>query len=196
MSSAAKFLLIPVLALSAGCSSVYHMSNPGTSTELSQQQKAGLLAKKNAVPCRVEVICPPDMVGRYETFFTSNTCHYPLEKILEQCFSNAVYSAFEQPGGEVLDAFTLKVEVYKSELNMDSDEATYNISLNIVFEEPGEKKITSFSMEKSMTAPVKNGATVVPEAIYAGVKETAIDTIGKLKLDPKVVKTVKRFEKR
>ena len=196
MSFATRLILIPVLALSAGCSSVYHMSNSGSLTELSAQQKSELLAKKSAVPCRVEVICPADMVGRYDTFFTSNICHYPLEKIIEQGFSNAVYSAFEQPGGEVLDAFTMKVEVYKSELDMDSSEATYNISLNITFEEPGEKKVTSFSIEKSVTAPVKNGAVMVPDAIYNGVKEAAVDTINKLKMDPKVVKTVKRFEKK
>lgn len=197
MSFSSKLILIPALALAtAGCSSVYYMSNPGSGSELSQPQRSALLAKKSAVPCRVEVICPPDMVGRYETFFSSNTCHYPLEKILEQSFSNAVYSAFEQPGGEVLDAFTMKVEVYKSELNMDSSDATFNLSLNVTFEEPGEKKVTSFSIEKSVTADVKNGANVVPDAIYNGVKEAAIDTINKLKMDPKVVKTVKRFEKK
>ncbi len=197
MSLFARLAVIPALALmAAGCSSVYHMSNPASSTELSQAQKSSLLAKKSSVPCRVEVICPADMVGRYDTFFTSNVCHYPLEKIIEQSFSNAVYSSFEQPGGEVLDAFTLKVEVYKSELQMDSSEATYSLTLNVTFEEPGEKKVTSFSVDKSVTAPVTAAAATVPDAIYNGVKEAAVDTISKLKLDPKVVKTVKRFEKK
>ncbi len=198
MSFATKLLWIPALLLGAGCSSVYHMSNLNSAAELSQQQKATLIVKKYSVPCRVEVICPADMVGKYDTFFTSNVCHYPLEQILEHSYSDAVYTSFEQPGGEVLDAFTLKIEVYKSELKMDSSDATYNLSLNVAFNEPGEKKVATFSIEKSVTAPLKgdNPGTIVPDAIYKGVKEAVVDTIGKLKLDPKVVKTVKRFEKK
>ena len=198
MSSATKFHLIPALLLGAGCSSIYHMSTLNSAAELSQQQKSTLIAKKYAVPCRVEVICPGDMVGKYDTFFTSNVCHYPLEQILEHSYSDAVYTSFEQPGGEVLDAFTLKVEVYKSELKMDSSEATYNLSLNIALNEPGEKKVTTFCVEKSATASLKgdNPGSTVPDAVYQGVKEAVVDTISKLKLDPKVVKTVKRFEKK
>jgi len=184
------------MLIGAGCSSVYHMSNAGGGTELSPQQKSALQAKKNSVPCRVEVICPSDMTGNYESTFSNSTCHYPLENILEQCFSNAVYCAFEQPAGEVLDAFTLKVEVYKSELHMDSSEATYNLSVNVIFEEPGEKKVTSFSLDKSITAPVSAGPKTVPPAIYDAVKAIAVDAIAKLKGDPKVVKTVKRFEQK
>jgi len=198
MPFAARTLLVSALIMGAGCSSVYHMSTVNSAAELSQQQKSSLIAKKYAVPCRVEVICPADMVGKYDTFFTSNVCHYPLDKILEHSYSDAVYTAFEQPGGEVLDAFTLKIEVYKSELKMDSSEAVYNLSLNVALDEPGEKKVTTFSVEKSVTAPIKDGnpGAVVPEAIYKGVKEAVIDTIGKLKNDPKVVKTVKRFERK
>jgi hypothetical protein len=195
MSLATRLSVFTAALLCAGCSSVYQMSNSGNGTELSQQQRTALIAKKNAVPCRVEIICPSDMVGRYETFFTDNTCHYPLEQVLEQSFSNAVYCAFEQPGGEVLDAFTLKVEVYKSELQMDSSDARYHINLNVTFEEPGEKKVVSFSVDKSAALP-SGEPNVVPAAIYEAVKSSAVDTMNKLKNDPKVVKTVKRFERK
>ena len=198
MSLATKLVFVPALILCSSCSSVYHMSTLNSAAELTPQQKSSMLTKKYAVPCRVEVICPGDMVGKYDTFFTSNTCHYPLEQILEHSYSDAIYTSFEQPGGEVLDAFTLKVEVFKSELKMDSSEATYSLSLNIALDEPGEKKVTTFTIEKSVSAPItaSTPGNVVPEAVYKGVKEAVVETIAKLKLDPKVVKTVKRFEKK
>jgi hypothetical protein len=192
-----SFLLPALMALCAGCSSVYHMQVDNSSAMLSSQDRGALTKKKFAVPCRVEVICPGDMVGKYDTFFTGNLCHYPLETIIERVFSDAVYAAFEQPGGEVLDSFTMKVEVFKSELKMDSSEAVYNLSLNITFEEPGEKKLTTFTIEKHVAAPVgENPAAMVPEAIYKAIREAAMDSIAKMKLDPKVVKTVRRFERK
>jgi len=197
MSILSRLFFASALLACAGCSSVYHLANQPNSTELSQAQKAALLAKKSAVPCRVDVICPSDMVGKYNTFFTSNVCHYPLEKILEQAFSNAVYSSFEQPGGEILDAFTLKVEVYKSQLLMSKTDATYTISLNITLEEPGEKKVITFNEEKTNFIPIKgNVKTEVPEAVYEVVKEAAVSALNKIKTDPKAIKTIKRFEKK
>jgi hypothetical protein len=80
---------------------------------------------------------------------------------------------------------------------MDSSEAVYNLSLNITFEEPGEKKLTTFTIEKHVAAPVgENPAAMVPEAIYKAIREAAMDSIAKMKLDPKVVKTVRRFERK
>ena len=197
IASASRFAAVAALAFLTGCSSIHYMSNSSAGSELSSQQKASLQAKKSAVPCRVEIICPSDMAGKYDSFFSSAVCHYPLEQVLEQCFSNAVYCAFEQPGGEVLDAFTLKVEVYKSELSMDSSEAVYSVSLNLTFEEPGEKKVTSFSIEKTITAPMgEAGPKAVPAAVYEAIKAAAIDSIAKLRSEAKVIKTVKRFEKK
>ena len=104
-----------LLVLGTGCGSTYFLKHDPQSAEFSSTQRGVLAAHKSNVPCRVEVICPDDMVGELGYF---SLAHYPLKQILKDTFSNAVYASFNQPGGEVIDAFTLRVEVFKSELDM------------------------------------------------------------------------------
>ncbi len=172
-----------------GCGSTYYLKHNTASTEFSSQQKATLTSKKFAVPCRVEIICPDDLTGTNG----SSVCHYPLKKILADVFSNATYAVFEQPAGEVIDAFTVKVEVFKSELDMD--EETYSLHLLVTLEEPGEKKILTLRADKMMHGECES-ETMVPDLVYSAAKELAVDVMKDFRNNPKVLRTVSRFEKK
>ncbi|MFZ2658092.1 MAG: hypothetical protein WAX69_24380 [Victivallales bacterium] len=186
-----KFLLFILLAsismLTTGCGSIYYLKHTPQSAEFSPDQKGVLAANKSNVPCRVEVICPDDMVGELGHF---SLAHYPLKQILKDTFSNAVYASFNQPGGEVVDAFTLRVEVFKSELDMHAQ--VYSLYLLITLEEPGEKKVVTLRQEKTVHGDIKS-EEVVPELVYSAAKDLAVDSVKDLKSNPKVIKTVSRF---
>ncbi len=190
-----SMLAICAAVVLSGCGSTMFLRHNESLAQLGSQQKSALLAKKNNVPCRIEIICPDDMTGKYSSFFSSSIVHYPLKQILRDSFNNAVYCAFEQPGGEVLDAFTLKVDVFKSQLEMDSSDANYNLYLMVTFDEPGEKKVVTIRADKMLDGAAK-GRGEVPPVIYTVAKDLAIDVIKQLKEDPKVVKTISRFEKK
>ncbi len=197
MMSNLKIFSVAIIAtlFLSGCGSTLYMRHNESLAELSSAQKSALLAKKNNVPCRVEIICPDDMCGKYSTTFSSNVVHYPLKQILRDSFNSAVYCAFEQPGGEILDSFTLKVDVFKSQLDMDSSDAAYTLYLMVTLDEPGEKKVVTIRADKTLDGPVKHQKEV-PTVIYDVAKDLAIDVIKQLKQDPKVIKTISRFEKK
>jgi len=113
-----------------------------------------------------------------------------LKQILKDTFSNAVYASFNQPGGEVVDAFTLRVEVFRSELDMHAE--VYSLYLLITLEEPGEKKVVTLRQEKTVHGEIKS-EEMVPELVYSAAKELAIESVQELKDNPKVIKTVSRF---
>jgi len=184
------FLMISATVLMTGCGSTYYLRHSPQSAEFSPAQKGELAAHKSNVPCRVEVICPDDMVGELGYF---SLAHYPLKQILKDTFSNAVYASFNQPGGEVVDAFTLRVEVFKSELDMHAE--VYSLYLLITLQEPGEKKIITLRQEKTLHGDIKSDNDV-PEIVYSAAKELAVESVKELKGNPKVIKTVSRFEEK
>ena len=152
--------ILTLLVFTTGCGSIFYLKHSPQGAEFSASQKGVLAANKSNVPCRVEVICPDDMVGQLGRF---SLAHYPLKQILKDTFSNAVYAAFNQPGGEVIDAFTLRVEVYRSELDMR--EEVYTLHLLVTLQEPGEKKILTLHQEKTVHGEVKSDYDV-PDIVY------------------------------
>ncbi|HBC87718.1 MAG TPA: hypothetical protein DCZ94_12235 [Lentisphaeria bacterium] len=184
------FLLVSATVLMTGCGSTYYLKHTPQGAEFSAAQRGVLTANRSNVPCRVEVICPDDMVGELGHF---SLAHYPLKQILKDTFSNAVYASFNQPGGEVVDAFTLQVNVFKSELDMHDE--TYTLVLLITLQEPGEKKVLTLQQEKTMHGEVKSDE-LVPDIVYDAAKELAIESVKELKTNPKVIKTVSRFEEK
>ncbi len=181
---------LSLLVSLTGCGSIFYLKHSPQGAEFSATQKSALTASKSNVPCRLEVICPDDMVGQLGRF---SLAHYPLKQILKDTFSNAVYAAFNQPGGEVIDAFTLRVEVFKSELDMR--EEVYTLHLLVTLQEPGEKKILTLHQEKTVHGEVKSDNDV-PDIIYIAAKELAVDSVKELKSNPKVIKTISRFEEK
>jgi len=179
-----------ILAFGTGCGSTYFLKHNPQGAEFSVAQKGVLAANKSNVPCRVEVICPDDMVGELGMF---SLAHYPLKQILKDTFSNAVYASFNQPGGEVLDAFTLQVNVYKSELDMRGE--VYSLTLMVTLQEPGEKKILTLQVEKTVHGEIKSDNDV-PDIVYLAAKEIAVESVKELKSNPKVIKTVSRFSEK
>lgn len=179
-----------ILISGTGCGSTFYLKHSPQGAEFSSSQRGILAANKSNVPCRVEVICPDDMTGDLGYF---SRAHYPLKQILKDTFSNAVYAAFNQPGGEVIDAFTLRVDVFKSELDMHNE--VYTLHLLITLQEPGEKKILTLHQEKTVHGEVKSDNDV-PDIVYIAAKDIAVDSVKELKANPKVIKTVSRFEEK
>ncbi len=181
---------LTLLVSTTGCGSIFYLKHSPQGAEFSAAQKGALAANKSNVPCRLEVICPDDMVGQLGHF---SLAHYPLKQILKDTFSNAVYAAFNQPGGEVIDAFTLRVEVFKSELDMR--EEVFTLHLLVTLQEPGEKKILTLHQEKTVHGEIKSDYDV-PDIIYTASKDLAVESVKELKSNPKVIKTISRFEEK
>ncbi len=181
---------LSLLVSGTGCGSIFYLKHSPQEAEFSTAQKGVLAASKSNVPCRLEVICPDDMVGELGYF---SLAHYPLKQILKDTFSNAVYAAFNQPGGEVIDAFTLRVEVFKSELDMHGE--VYTLHLLVTIQEPGEKKILTLHQEKTVHGQIKSDYDV-PEIVYTAAKDLAVESVKELKANPKVIKTISRFEEK
>jgi hypothetical protein len=182
----------------AGCRT-NHMppANPNKS-DLTAEQKGKLSARKMHVPCRIEVHCPASLVGDRSSIFSCFDHHfhyYPLQDILRNSFQSAAYSVFDQPGSEVIDAFTIYITVPESRLNVSGDEAEYFVNIIVTLNEPGEKKITAWSLSKRSEAPFFN-ENEVPPVIYEVCRDIAYETMMKLIKNPKVLRTVKRFEDR
>ena len=59
----------------------------------------------------------------------------------------------------------------------------------------GEKKVTAWSFQKHVKLPFPND-NEIPEAIYTCVRNLAYETLMKMVKNPKVLRTVKRFEDR
>jgi hypothetical protein len=143
----------------------------------------------------VEVHCPDSMVGSGPNTFTEDTYHYPLQEILRNGFNSAAGKIFESPRSEVIDAFTVYVTVPESQLMISGGVAQYTLDVIVVLKEPGEKKIDAFELKKTVELPHENKKEI-PDAIYKAVQEVAFESAKKLSANPKVMKTVKRFEDR
>ena len=189
-------LMAAVSAVSfCGCSSIYMPAVDPNKSDLTAEQTAALSKTKFKVPCRVEVHCPDSMVGSGPNTFTEDTYHYPLQEILRNGFGSAAGKIFESPRSEVIDAFTVYVTVPESQLVVSGGVAQYTLDVIVVLKEPGEKKIDAFELKKTVELPHENKKEV-PAAIYKAVQEVAFESAKKLSANPKVMKTVKRFEDR
>jgi len=178
-----------------GCSSIYMPAVDPNKSDLTAEQTAALSKTKFKVPCRVEVHCPDSMVGSGPNTFTEDTYHYPLQEILRNGFGSAAGKIFESPRSEVIDAFTVYITVPESQLVVSGGVAQYTLDVIVVLKEPGEKKIDAFELKKTVELPHENKKEV-PAAIYKAVQEVAFESAKKLSANPKVMKTVKRFEDR
>lgn len=185
---------LSIIALGA-CSSTHMPPADPNQSDLSKTQLGQLSKKKLHVPCRVEVHCPNNLKGDSDAFWRDHYYNYPLKEILTNSFKNAIYAAFDQPGSEVIDAFTVYVTVPNSRLLYTGGEAEYQIQIIVRFDEPGEKKVTAFSLEESIEAPVTN-FNAVPPVVYDASRKLAYRAIETIIQNPKVIKTVKRFEEK
>jgi hypothetical protein len=177
-----------------GCTSVVMPAANPNKSDLTKKQAAELSKRKLHVPCRVEVHCADSLVGNTTSMWTDyDKYYYPLQDILTNSFQSAAYIAFDQPGGEIIDAFTIYVTVPESRLNVSNGKAGYNIQIIVRFLEPGEKKITALSFKKHYEAPFVNEEEV-PPVIYEAARDLAFRTMKKFLSSPKVIRTVKRFE--
>jgi len=179
-----------------GCTSVIRPSANPNESDLTKSQIAQLSKRKMHVPCRVEVHCPDSLVGNSSSMHSDyDRYYYPLQDILTNSFNSAIYAAFDQPGGEIVDAFTLYVTVPESRLSVGWSEAGYNVQIIVRLDEPGEKKITALSLKQHYEKPFANEKEV-PPVVYFAARELAFKTLKKLQNNPKVIRTVRRFEDR
>lgn len=188
--------LLILLILAAGCRTNHMLEADPNKSDILPEQARNLSKKRLHVPCRVEVHCPDSLVGEksgFSSIFSSHYFYYPLQEILKSSFKSAAFSVFDQPGGEIIDAFNLYVTVPESNLNISSESAEYLLQVIVSFNEPGEKKITAWSIHKHLELPYQDQEKV-PDAIYQATREVAFEVMKKLTENPKVLRTVRRFE--
>ena len=179
-----------------GCTSVVMPPADPNKSDLTKKQAAELSRRKLHVPCRVEVHCADSLVGNSTSVWNDyDRYYYPLQDILSNSFKNAAYTAFDQPGGEIIDAFTIYVTVPESRLKVSNGEAEYNVQVIVRFLEPGEKKVTALGLKEHYEASFINEEEV-PPVVYDAARDLAYRTMKKLLSSPKVIRTVKRFEDR
>lgn len=184
---------LSIVALSACTSNHLPPADPAQA-DLTKSQIGQLSQKKLHVPCRVEVHCPDNLKGDSNAFWRDHYYTYPLQEILTNSFQSAIYAAFDQPGSEVVDAFTVYVTVPDSRLlYTGGGESEYHLQIIVRFDEPGEKKVTAFSLDQSFEGTTTNYDTV-PPVIYDASRTLAYRAIDMMTKNPKVIKTVKRFE--
>jgi len=148
--------------------------------------------KKFKAPCRIKIISPDDMSGRKESMLGTKVYHYPLKNILDDLYNSAIYHLFLQPGGKVVDSFTIEVEVFESTLMFSGSKADYHLYLHIKFKEPGEKIILTKRIEKRQAGNFSSSDNV-PSVIYETIKESAISLIDELQSDQKVLASVSKY---
>lgn len=184
-----------VCLAAAGCNATYMPAADPNRSDLVPAQAQQINAKKIHVPCRIEVHCADSMVGQRDSFFYTDYYHYPLQQILTNSFKNAAYQVFDPPGGEVIDAFNLYVTVPESNLDVAWGKANYILHVIVRFDEPGEKKVIATSIAKHVQLPFPNH-NQVPDAVYQACRDAAFEAMQRIIKDPKVHKTVRRFESR
>lgn len=191
----APMLVIAAAIFTGGCGGKYVPAMDIDKTGLTADQKKTLKARKMHVPCRVEVQCASVLKCIDDGAFSDDSYSYPLRSILEASFRNGAHTLFEPAGAEIIDAFTLYITVHESSLDIDGDDTNYTLQLMVRFDEPGEKKIRSLAVRKQVQIPF-NGGNRIPDAVYVACREAAYDVLERLSRDPKVRKTVARFEER
>ena len=186
---------LSIIGLSA-CSSTHTPPCDPNQADLTKTQIGQLSQRKLHVPCRVEVHCVDAIKGDSTAFWKDHYYTYPLQEILTSSFKSAIYSAFDQPGSEVVDAFTVYVQVPESRFAYTgSGDSEYKLQIIVRFDEPGEKKITAFSLDQSFEGTITN-YNAVPPVIYDASRTLAYRAIETIVKNPKVIKTVKRFEEK
>ena len=177
----------------AGCNATYMPPADPNMSDLTPQQVQEIGKRKIHVPCAVEVHCDNSLSGQRDSAFFTDYYYYPLQSILSNSFRHAAYQVFEPAKGEVIDSFTAYVTVQESTLDVAWGKANYQLQIVVRFDEPGEKKIMAVSISKSVQLPLVDNDKV-PDAIYVACRDAAFEAMQKLLANPKLWKTVKRFE--
>lgn len=189
-------LAASALLLLTGCNSVYNLKMSPEKTDFQQNQTRRLESRHFRIPCRINIQCPETMVGIRDSLFFTDTYRYPLEMILDYTFKSIAFQVFDAPGNEVVDAFTLTVTVPESILDVAWGDGNYSLTAIIRFDDPREKRLIGFSMTRQITVPMPEEKDEVPACIYEACREIAFDAMKNIVKDPRVLKTIRRYEER
>ncbi len=204
-----KYLYLAVavlLTLTGACTSYVHLKHAPAAAELSVKEKTELLAMRLKAPCRLKVICPDEITGKHSEMLGESITEYPLKNIITDCFNSALKCAFVQASPHE-SAYTLRVEVFQSVLDSDSDEAKYDATIITDFRNPEGKKLfrdrihifQNLPMDTELEKVGPDGKKLppkVPKAVYAALKQAAVKSILQIRQDPVVKSNLSSFEKR
>lgn len=173
-----------------GCTShSYPVVDPDKAVP-TQDELARISGKRYHVPVRIVVNASDSMVGKVG----GKLMHYPLRNIIESCFDNITYKVFDQPHGEVINSFELRLEPSVSILSSSWGTAKYKLVLYATFYEPGEKRLNSFALDTTKSSSFSSGQ--IPDAVFDAVKELAVDTMQRIINSSQAQRAIARFEER
>lgn len=176
-----------------GCNSTFMPPADPNMSDLTPEQSQEICKRKIHVPCAVEIHCEDGFVGQRDSAFFTNYYHYPLKSILTNSMKNATYQVFDPAGGEVIDAFTMHVTVSESNLDVAWGKANYRLQIIVKLNEPGEKKVMTVSVNKTLQEPFPD-ENKIPDVIYKACRDASFEAMQQILKNPKLWTTVKRFE--
>jgi hypothetical protein len=185
--------------LTCGCVNHYYPKPNPAKAVPDNSEITGITGVRHQVPVVVNVIAANDMTGQNKSIWDGSPLgwrylyHYPLKQLVGDCYNNIVYKVFDQPGGEVIDSFELKVTPLTSLLSEDSPKVQYTLTVLVNFYEPGGKLIYGEKFDGSKYGNF-NGPNEVPDVIYTTIKGVAVESITKILKDKKVITALARFK--
>ncbi len=183
-------IMVAAVGLGVGCTSHrYPVVDPDKAVPTRDELKK-ISGKRHHVPVRIIVNASDSMVGKVG----GNLMYYPLRQIIESCFDNITYKVFDQPHGEVINSFELKIEPSVSILSTSWGTASYKLVLYATFYEPGEKRLNSFCLDTTKSSSFSSDQ--IPDVVFDAVKELAVETMYKIINSAQSQRAIARFEER
>jgi hypothetical protein len=172
-------LISACAVLGCGCVNHYYpQTNPAKAVP-DNSEITGITGIRYQVPVVINVIAANDMTGQNKSIWDGSPLgwrylyHYPLKQLVGDCYNNIVYKVFDQPGGEVIDAFELKITPLNSLLSEDDPKVQYTLCVLVNFYEPGGKLLFGEKFDGSKYGNF-NGTNEVPDVIYTTIKGVAV----------------------
>lgn len=198
-----KLLLFALVGtvIGFGCVRDYYPQPNPTKAVPDQSELKEITGIRYQVPVVVSVIAVNDMTGQNKSIWDGSPLgwrylyHYPLKQLVGDCYNNVVYKVFDQPGGEVIDSFELKVTPLNSLLTEDSPDVQYKLSVLVNFYEPGGKLLYGEKIDGYKRGNFSSPGEM-PDIVYSTIKEVAVDSIAKILKDKKVLTAIARFNKK
>lgn len=196
-----KLVLIISISVFFGCGCVHHyypQPNP-TKAVPENSEITGFTGIRYQVPVVLNVIAANDMTGQNKSIWDGSPLgwrylyHYPLKQLVGDCYNNIVYKVFDQPGGEVIDSFELKITPLTSLLSEDSPKVQYTLSVLVNFYEPGGKLLYGEKFDGFKYGNF-NSPNEIPDVVYATIKGVAVESVTKIVKDKKVITAMARFK--
>ena len=188
--SAALVLTLTCLAQPIGCQSrtAFTLGDPPPGAASTPA------LPKMPVPCALKVICPNQLTGQRHSSMPGarpDIYEYPLRAVLEKAMSDRLYSSFDKPRAQTLNAFSLEVEVFQSRLSIRGNTVTYFLKTHVMLRSPQGNAIATEEIESQRMGGLCGNQ--LPDAVWESVYEVATQAVEKIVNNPRTQVAVQSY---